>query len=147
MNGKKCEVIGCKNLATWEAHKLWGKGGSILVCNECKPGASDRPARVKPLRAYYKLDPIKPINPTMTFEEFRATGEDIDDIGESATPAPGRIYLGVLVISGPDKDGLWTTAIQNSSYSYANLEEVERPLYDFAVEEGYDLKTYDFKHR
>ncbi len=59
----KCELSGCKHEAKWAAHKLWGKGGTILTCDEHKPDASKRPESLKKLPFAYRVEPIETPNP------------------------------------------------------------------------------------
>jgi hypothetical protein len=75
----------------------------------------------------------------MTFEEFQATGRDVADIGAEVDAPdlagiPGRVYAGDLhievVASG------WRAVIGNREHRSADLAEVERALYQFAVDEG-----------
>lgn len=54
----KCEFSGCKHPAKWAAAKLWGKGGTIYVCDEHKPDASKRPEKMKKLPFTYSIKPI-----------------------------------------------------------------------------------------
>lgn len=82
---------------------------------------------------------------SMTFDEFRATGRDVPDLGTiehcaaQEISGPGRVYLDddwPLVIEGR---GPWYLTIGNSSEMYGPdaLESAERKLYEFAVSEGY----------
>lgn len=56
----KCEITGCKNPAVWIATKLWGKGGTICTCDECKPGKNVSPAIRAALkgRTFYDVKPL-----------------------------------------------------------------------------------------
>jgi hypothetical protein len=54
----KCEFSGCKKEARWDARKLWGKGGSIRVCDEHKPDAEKRPESLRKLPSFYDVRPI-----------------------------------------------------------------------------------------
>lgn len=54
----KCEFSGCKKEASWEAHKLWGKGGSLKVCDQHKPGGRPRPESLRHLPSFYDVKPI-----------------------------------------------------------------------------------------
>jgi hypothetical protein len=54
----KCEFTGCKHEARWAAHKLFGKGGYIRTCDEHKPDAEKRPASLRHLPFFYRVEPI-----------------------------------------------------------------------------------------
>lgn len=81
----------------------------------------------------------------MTFEQFQTTGRDSDDLGREVN-APdldgmrGRIYAGDLTIVDRGQSlpfaGRWSAVIGNRSHHAADLADVERSLYEFAVAEG-----------
>jgi len=54
-----CEVKGCNRDAKWDARKLWGKGGSLNICDEHKPDADKRPESLRHLPFFYDVQPIK----------------------------------------------------------------------------------------
>jgi hypothetical protein len=54
----KCEFSGCKNPATWTAHKLWGKGGTLCTCDKHRPGSRPRPESLKHLPSFYRIEPM-----------------------------------------------------------------------------------------
>jgi len=89
--------------------------------------------------------------PTMTFEEFQATGRDCADLGaaledarwEGEPPARGRIYCDALYIErtttpqwGHHNGYEWYLLIGRSD-RFGELEDLEQRLYRFAVSEGY----------
>ena len=55
---QKCEFTGCKNRPRWSARKLFGKGGTICVCDAHKPDASKRPASLRHLPFFYEVKPL-----------------------------------------------------------------------------------------
>jgi hypothetical protein len=80
----------------------------------------------------------------MTFEEFQATGRDVDDIGaaigdEGWLGCPGRVYLGdtLFIEEGRPfpEPAPWVLTIGNCATAHENLEYLERQLYNYAVEE------------
>ena len=96
----------------------------------------------------------------MTFDQFRATGRDSDDMARELgytnedehgnhMPMPGRIYLGSLYIErgGDGEYSLpadpndstrgWCLTIGNDSRKSRDLASLERELYEFACAEGY----------
>ncbi len=56
---KRCEFNGCKGEPRWECRKLFGKGGTILTCDEHKPDAAKRPEGLRHLPFYYEVKAIK----------------------------------------------------------------------------------------
>lgn len=86
----------------------------------------------------------------MTFTEWQQSGQDVDDIGAllcdyALQSIPGRIYRSGLWIedtaswpaSAPGHGkGRWYTLIGNREYQSDNLPTVEKPLYEFACDEG-----------
>lgn len=83
--------------------------------------------------------------PTMTLDQFRATGRDVADIvaelphaaGYTEPGTPGRIYDGDCYIEGTPETG-WTLTIHNTimrSGAYT-LAELEHELYEFLIGEG-----------
>jgi hypothetical protein len=87
----------------------------------------------------------------MTFEQFQATRQWCDDLAaalpdEVVEPgARGNLYCGSLFIedtsawpqTAPGQGrGHWYTRIANMEYQSDRLEDVERPLYRFAISEG-----------
>lgn len=88
----------------------------------------------------------------ITFEEFQATRAWHDDLGpavkdDALNGVKGYTYLGDnLFVESTEgrKDvppgvalGRWYTCIGRTEYDSDDLEEVERPVYEFAVREGY----------
>jgi hypothetical protein len=76
----------------------------------------------------------------MTFEQFRATGRDVADIGPTlGLPEMhgvcGRVYVGdlhiVFLLSRR-----WSVIVGNRETVSAELVDCERALYEFAVDEG-----------
>ncbi len=57
---RKCEFAGCKCPARFIAHKLFGSGGTLLVCAKHKPGSRPRPASLAHLPPYYRVEALKP---------------------------------------------------------------------------------------
>jgi hypothetical protein len=55
----KCEFSGCKCEAHWIAIKLWGKGGSLKVCDEHKPDPDKRPESQQKLPFFYDVQPLR----------------------------------------------------------------------------------------
>jgi hypothetical protein len=79
----------------------------------------------------------------MTFEQFQASGRDVDDVGpiiqdEGYMGIPGRIYVGFLNIERMP-DGTWSTVINNRETA-GNLVDCERALYEFAISEGIEVR-------
>jgi len=83
----------------------------------------------------------------MTFEQFQASGRDVDDIGlilqdDGLMGVNGRMYckdtlwMVPCVTSGVG----WSTVIGNQEYQSARIEVIERKLYEFAVDEGLDCR-------
>lgn len=54
----RCEVTGCKHEARWAAHKLFGKGGTIRVCDEHRPGSSKSRHSLGHATPFYDVRPI-----------------------------------------------------------------------------------------
>jgi hypothetical protein len=90
----------------------------------------------------------------MTFDEFRATGVDCDDLGaalndgmwDGIEPGRGRLYLGQLYIERKPVAGWpnmvgqeWMLVLGRDDWLSDDLVELEQLLYQFAIEEGYDL--------
>lgn len=88
-----------------------------------------------------------------TFEEFQATRKTVEDLGSALKDEwlfghPGLLYLDALYIE--TKNDSWIgfpiepyqyyLVIGNSDWASDNLEELERKLYEFAVNEGYTQK-------
>ena len=80
----------------------------------------------------------------MTFEQFQATGRDVPDLQAYRhiyaqmgydRAVPGRVYQDELFIEGVA--GTYCLTIANEGWQGADLERMERALYDFAVGEGY----------
>lgn len=80
----------------------------------------------------------------ITFEQFQATRTHCDDLGKTlndaafedyAKPASGNIYLGCLCIEA--FEGEWVLTIGNTSGRSADLEALERDLFEFAKSEGH----------
>lgn len=55
---RKCSFGGCKCEAKYVARKLWGKGGTLLVCEKHKPDANMRPASLRHLPFFYEISAI-----------------------------------------------------------------------------------------
>lgn len=78
----------------------------------------------------------------MTFDEFRATGRDVDDLDKFVPDMDldgvgGRIYLdddGPLWIER--FGGGWLLTVERSQYQGEDLEPLEKTLYNFALGEG-----------
>lgn len=73
----------------------------------------------------------------MTFEQFQATGRDVEDVSEAAGDEevrPGRVYAGDFYIesSGDHADGKWMLTLESSGYLSDDLESLERRLYEYA---------------
>ncbi len=92
----------------------------------------------------------------MTFEQFQATRDYSNDIGEKIgearwdredQPAIGYIYLGSLYIEEVQPHwpkaardaGKWYLLIGNTDWVSNDLESLERKLFDFATSEGYKI--------
>jgi hypothetical protein len=88
----------------------------------------------------------------MTFEEFQDTRkyQDLSSIDESADGVSGYTYLqtGLYIEDtrtwenderGDDDRGRWFIMIGRSDWSSHDLQELERHLYEFAINEGYIL--------
>jgi hypothetical protein len=87
----------------------------------------------------------------MTFAEFQATRQWHDDLSVPCTDQalagqPGYTYYRTLFIEDTNcwpsdapgfGKGRWYTLIGRAEYQSDCLEDVERPLYDFAVREEY----------
>jgi hypothetical protein len=87
----------------------------------------------------------------MSFAEFQGTCAWHEDLSvpvedEALKGIRGYTYCGVLYIEDATAwptdapgfgKGRWYTLIGRSEYQSDNLEDVERPLYAFAVSEGY----------
>jgi hypothetical protein len=87
----------------------------------------------------------------MTFDQFRETGRDCDDLGaalsDSAwddypTPARGRLYLGGLWIQQKpeagwlnDRGEKWWLLIGREDWLSDDLVELERLLFEYAAQE------------
>ena len=80
----------------------------------------------------------------MTFEQFQATRTHCDDLGKALNdarwefepaPAKGNLYLGCLYLEAFGDE--WLLVIGNTEARSADLEALERDLYNFAVSEGY----------
>lgn len=52
-----CEFSGCKKPAQWECRKLFGDKSTIRTCDDHKPDANKRPARLKNLPFFYEVKP------------------------------------------------------------------------------------------
>ncbi len=79
----------------------------------------------------------------MTFEEFQASGRDVDDIaavtGEDwLIGVNGRMYCNDTLWAVPCvTSGIgWSTIIGNREFQSRHLKVIERKLYEFAVAEG-----------
>jgi hypothetical protein len=59
MSAIKCDFTGCRCEARWEARKLFGKGGSLKVCDEHKPDRAKRPESQQNLPFFYDVQPIR----------------------------------------------------------------------------------------
>jgi hypothetical protein len=76
---------------------------------------------------------------TMTFEEFCATGRDVEDVsgvaGDEDVRA-GRVYDGDVFIesSGGHPDGRWMLTLESEGSLSDDLTELERRLYEYALE-------------
>jgi hypothetical protein len=79
----------------------------------------------------------------MTFEQFRASRQDCDDLSKTihasffedyAEPARGFLYAGELFIE--KFEGEYVLTIGNESGRSADLEALERDLYEYGVSEG-----------
>jgi len=92
----------------------------------------------------------------MTFDQFRATGKDCDDLGsalndatweDNPEPGRGRLYLDVLYIERKPARGWlnglpqeWYLLIGRDDWLSDDLEALEKKLYEFAIAEGYCSK-------
>jgi hypothetical protein len=79
----------------------------------------------------------------MTFEEFQATRTDCADIGAAIgadmyrdEPVAGFLYHGGLYIEKHGSDGFYLL-IEREDWISADLAELERKLFEFALAEGY----------
>ena len=77
---------------------------------------------------------------TMTFEEFCATGHDVEDVSGVAGDEdvrPGRVYDGDVFIesSGGHADGRWMLTLESEGWISDDLRTLERRLYEYAREE------------
>jgi hypothetical protein len=57
---RKCGFSGCKRPAVWSCRQLWGKGGTLLTCDEHKPDRANRPESLNRLPFFYDVQPIDP---------------------------------------------------------------------------------------
>lgn len=87
----------------------------------------------------------------MTFDEFRNSGKDCNDLGavlddESLTGAKGRVYIDCLYISRwtsadpiapPNGEDHWLLLLGNGETASTDLATLERALYDWAGNENY----------
>lgn len=83
----------------------------------------------------------------MTFEEFQASGRDVEDMAADKDGAansfegPGRVYHGGLFVEralhARDLYHLTINNAQWSDYGPEGLERLERKLYSWACGEGY----------
>jgi hypothetical protein len=78
----------------------------------------------------------------MSFDEFQATRSRVADLGkhfrdEQFDPeTPGYVYLhGTLWVQDRDGEPYWLL-IERSEYSTTDLDEIERALYNYAVNDG-----------
>jgi hypothetical protein len=82
---------------------------------------------------------------TMTFEQFQASGRDVEDL-RAVNPdyfedydyiVNGRAYLGTLWAVPCVTSGVgWSTIIGNREFTHPSLEMIELKLYHFALSEG-----------
>lgn len=81
----------------------------------------------------------------MTFQQFQATGRDVDDLrevdpdhfGDYDYIVNGRVYCDRLWTVPCVTSGIgWCTIIGNCEFQHGNLELIELKLYHFAVSEG-----------
>lgn len=75
----------------------------------------------------------------LTFEQFQATGKEVDNIGDVLGDAdeeldrPGRVYDDAFWIL-PTSDGRWYLRVIQDEWTSADLTELERHLYDWYVQ-------------
>jgi hypothetical protein len=81
----------------------------------------------------------------MTFEKFRASGRDVDDIGEELQAdgmegVSGRVYADRLwAVPCVDSGVGWMTVIGDREHQSPRLADIERELFLFAVADGIAL--------
>jgi hypothetical protein len=91
-------------------------------------------------------------NYAINFEAFRATGKATDDLvkampeafddsyfeDEDGNPLPrgGRTYFNNELFILKESDTKWSLMLYRDEYESEDLEELERRLYEFALEEG-----------
>jgi hypothetical protein len=86
----------------------------------------------------------------MTFDEFKASGKNVSNLHDynDFCEGPGRVYCnGALVIQCTanwdgecKKSGKWFLSVRSQQYQSDDLEELEKELYEFAVDEDYTLE-------
>jgi hypothetical protein len=82
-----------------------------------------------------------PAKPTMSFEQFQATGNDVDNVNFITGfdgVKPGRVYHSGLYIE-KEPDGRFFLCIANADWLVTadKLPELEKHLYEFGISEGY----------
>lgn len=73
----------------------------------------------------------------LTFDQFVATKKEIDDVSAVkgyGEEGPGLVYAGCLVIQNCG-DGTYQLVLDRDSWISADLHDLERRLYEFALEE------------
>ena len=83
----------------------------------------------------------------MTFEQFKSTGRDVEDMLEVARDGesrPGRVYAGhgFIESSMGHARGRWLLYLGHFEQISDDLESLERILYEYVVAEGI-LKSPD----
>jgi hypothetical protein len=83
----------------------------------------------------------------MTFEQFRASGRDATDIGavlrdDCLMGRRGRLYCEdcLYIEDTGERQGRWYTIIGKREFRSDDLATVEARLYEFAREEGYEVR-------